>query len=222
MLATPGVHAPAARVPSRHDFCLLYKPCLCMVQVTMRSDSPQSLARRVVSESLATALLVAIVIGSGIMGERLSAGNTAVALLANTLATGAGLVMLILTFGPISGAHMNPVVTVADASQGNTRWRDVPYYVVGQILGGRRRRRLRAPHVRPRAVLRVAPRSSRRRAALQRIRGHVRPAVRHLGHEPIAAGGHAVCRHGLHHLGLLVHGIHILCQPGGHVGARRE
>jgi glycerol uptake facilitator-like aquaporin/protein-tyrosine-phosphatase len=102
----------------------------------MSSGSPQSLARRVVSEALATALLVAVVIGSGIMGERLSAGNTAVALLANTLATGAGLVMLILTFGPISGAHMNPVVTVADASQGNTRWRDVPHYVVAQVLGG--------------------------------------------------------------------------------------
>jgi glycerol uptake facilitator-like aquaporin len=69
------------------------------------------------------------------MGERLSAGNVAVALLANTLATGAGLVALILTFGPTSGAHMNPAVTLADATQGGLRWRDVPVYVIAQILG---------------------------------------------------------------------------------------
>jgi len=69
------------------------------------------------------------------MGERLSAGNVAVALLANTLATGAGLVALILTFGPTSGAHFNPAVTLADATQGGLRWRDVPVYVIAQILG---------------------------------------------------------------------------------------
>ena len=66
-----------------------------------------SLTRRAISEGLSTAFLLAIVIGSGIMGERLAGGNVAIALLANTLATGAGLVALILTFGPISGAHMN-------------------------------------------------------------------------------------------------------------------
>ena len=80
-------------------------------------------------------MLVAVVIGSGIMGESLAGGNVAVALLANTLATGAGLLALILTFGPISGAHLNPVVTVADACQGGTSWRDVPVYVVVQIAG---------------------------------------------------------------------------------------
>ena len=101
------------------------------------SVAPQaSLSRRVVAEFLGTALLVATVIGSGIMGEALAGGNTAVALLANTLATGAALVTLILTFGPISGAHMNPVVTVADASHGGTPWREVPVYIVAQILGG--------------------------------------------------------------------------------------
>jgi glycerol uptake facilitator-like aquaporin len=78
---------------------------------------------------------LATVVGSGIMGERLSAGNVAVALLANTLATGAGLVALILTFGPTSGAHLNPAVTLADATQGGLRWRDVPVYVIAQILG---------------------------------------------------------------------------------------
>jgi len=94
-----------------------------------------TLARRVVAEGLGTAFLLAIVIGSGIMGERLAGGNVAMALLANTLATGAGLVALILTFGPVSGAHMNPVVSVAEASQGGLPWREVPCYVVAQVFG---------------------------------------------------------------------------------------
>ena len=93
------------------------------------------LARRLVAEAVGTALLLATVIGSGIMGERLSGGNVAVALLANTIATGAALVALILTFGSISGAHFNPAVTLADASQGGLAWRDVPSYVAAQILG---------------------------------------------------------------------------------------
>jgi len=75
------------------------------------------------------------VVGSGIMGERLSGGNAAIALLANTLATGAALVALILTFGPISGAHLNPAVTLADAWQKGIRWIEVPGYVLAQILG---------------------------------------------------------------------------------------
>ena len=80
-------------------------------------------------------MLLATVIGSGIMGERLSGGNVALALLANTIATGAGLVALILTFGGISGAHFNPAVTVVDASQGGIRWRDVIPYVAAQLAG---------------------------------------------------------------------------------------
>jgi glycerol uptake facilitator-like aquaporin len=92
-----------------------------MGSVTSTPARP-SLTRRTVAEALGTALLVATVIGSGVMGERLSGGNVAVALLANTIATGAGLVALILTFGPISGAHFNPVVTLADASQGGVAW----------------------------------------------------------------------------------------------------
>jgi glycerol uptake facilitator-like aquaporin len=93
------------------------------------------LARRVVAEMIGTALLLATVVGSGIMGERLAGGNVAIALLANTVATGAGLVALILTFGPISGAHFNPAVTLADASQGGIAWRDACAYVVAQIAG---------------------------------------------------------------------------------------
>src|SRR5690242_11411311 len=93
------------------------------------------LGRRVVSEALGTAFLLAIVIGSGIMGERLAGGNVAIALLANTVATGAGLIPLLLTFGPISGAHLNPAVTLADAALGGRPWREVPAYVAAQIAG---------------------------------------------------------------------------------------
>jgi glycerol uptake facilitator-like aquaporin len=81
-------------------------------------------ARRIAAEAVGTAFLLAAVVGSGIMGERLAGGNVAIALLANTLATGAMLVTLILTFGPISGAHFNPTVTLADASQGGLAWRE--------------------------------------------------------------------------------------------------
>jgi glycerol uptake facilitator-like aquaporin len=94
-----------------------------------------SLGRRVTAEGVGTALLLATVVGSGIMAERLAGGNVAIALLANTIATGAGLAALILTFGGVSGAHFNPAVTVADASQGGLAWRDVGPYVVAQLAG---------------------------------------------------------------------------------------
>lgn len=94
-----------------------------------------SLGRRIAAEGIGTAFLLAAVVGSGIMGERLAGGNVAIALLANTLATGAALVALILTFGPISGAHFNPVVTLADAWQKGLPWRDVPGYLGAQITG---------------------------------------------------------------------------------------
>jgi glycerol uptake facilitator-like aquaporin len=94
-----------------------------------------SLARKLVAESLGTALLLAIVVGSGIMAERLAGGNVGLALLANTLATGAGLVVLILIFGPISGAHFNPAVSLADAWVGGLAWAQVPYYLLAQIVG---------------------------------------------------------------------------------------
>jgi glycerol uptake facilitator-like aquaporin len=92
-------------------------------------------ARRVTAEFLGTLFLLAAIVGSGIMGDRLSSGNIAIALLANSIATGAALTALILAFGPISGAHFNPVVTLADAWQGETVWRDVPLYVAAQIGG---------------------------------------------------------------------------------------
>ena len=94
-----------------------------------------SLPRRIVAEGLGTAFLLAVVIGSGIMGERLAGGNVAIALLANSLATGGGLVVLILIFGPVSGAHFNPAVTLAAATQGALPWREVCPYIAIQVLG---------------------------------------------------------------------------------------
>jgi glycerol uptake facilitator-like aquaporin len=94
-----------------------------------------TISRRVVAEVVGTAFLLAAVVGSGIMGQKLAGGNMGIALLANTLATGATLVTLIFTFGPISGGHFNPAVTLADATQGGIRWRDVPAYIGAQVLG---------------------------------------------------------------------------------------
>ena len=94
-----------------------------------------TLARRLAAEGVGTAMLLAAVVGSGIMGQRLADGNVAIALLANTVATGAALVALILTFGPISGAHFNPAVTLADASQGGVSWREAQGYVLAQVVG---------------------------------------------------------------------------------------
>jgi glycerol uptake facilitator-like aquaporin len=94
-----------------------------------------SLARRAVAEGIGTALLLTTVVGSGIMAERLAGGNVGLALLANTIATGAGLLALILTFGGISGAHFNPAVTLAEASQGALPWGDAAAYVASQLAG---------------------------------------------------------------------------------------
>ena len=101
----------------------------------LRDRVLQPLAKRVVSEAIGTAFLLAAVVGSGIMAERLSGGNGAVALLANAIATGAVLIAIILTFGAISGAHFNPAVTLADAWQGGLRWREAPFYIVAQLVG---------------------------------------------------------------------------------------
>ena len=92
-------------------------------------------ARRLVAEALGTALLLAIVIGSGIMGESLAGGNTAIALLGNTIATGAGLVVLITVFGPISGAHFNPAVSLAFALRRELPARMALAYVAAQLVG---------------------------------------------------------------------------------------
>jgi glycerol uptake facilitator-like aquaporin len=95
-----------------------------------------NLRARVTAEFLGTAFLVAAVVGSGITAERLANGNLALALLASTIATGAALVELILAFGPVSGAHFNPVVSLADAMEGGLSWADALPYVVAQLIGG--------------------------------------------------------------------------------------
>lgn len=92
--------------------------------------------RRFAAEFLGTAFLLMAVVGSGIMGERLAGGNVAIALLANTLATGAALAALILTFSPVSGAHLNPAVSLSEAITGKLAWREVPSFLVAQFAGG--------------------------------------------------------------------------------------
>lgn len=97
-----------------------------------QSNTP---AKKLVAECVGTAFLIMAVVGSGIMAETLSSGNVSLALLENTIATGAALVALILTFGPISGAHFNPAVTLADAAQGGLPWKLVPGYIIAQCVG---------------------------------------------------------------------------------------
>lgn len=94
-----------------------------------------SLTKRAAAEAVGTAFLLAGTVGSGIMAQHLSSGNTAIALLANTIATGGVLAAIILTFGPISGAHFNPAVTLSDALERGLPWREVPVYVAAQITG---------------------------------------------------------------------------------------
>ena len=94
------------------------------------------LARRVAGEAIGTALLLAAVVGSGVMAQRLAGGNVAIALLCNTIATGAALIVLILIFGPLSGAHFNPVVSAAFATRGELAWSDAGLYVAAQLAGG--------------------------------------------------------------------------------------
>jgi glycerol uptake facilitator-like aquaporin len=100
----------------------------------MMSQAP--LSQRLLAEGLGTAILVATVVGSGIMAERLASGNQAIALLGNTIPTGAILVVIITILGPISGAHFNPAVTLVFATRGITPWSEVAPYVVAQCLSG--------------------------------------------------------------------------------------
>ena len=107
-----------------------------------------NLWHKLAAELGGTAFLLATVVGSGIMGERLAAGNEAIALLANSLATGAGLFAILLTLGPVSGAHLNPAVSLALAARGDLRWKEVPGYVVAQFVGAATNGSLGAARVR--------------------------------------------------------------------------
>ena len=99
------------------------------------SEAPAALSRRLLAEGLGSALLLATVVGSGIMAELLAGGNQAIALLGNTIPTGAILVVIITIFGPVSGAHFNPAVTLVFATRGETPWSEVLPYVIAQCLG---------------------------------------------------------------------------------------
>jgi glycerol uptake facilitator-like aquaporin len=101
----------------------------------MICNANPNLSRRLAGEFIGTAMMLAAVVGSGIMAERLSGGNVAVALIANTMATGAALVALILMFAPVSGAHFNPVVSISAAMNGDLAWRDLIFYLAAQFAG---------------------------------------------------------------------------------------
>lgn len=100
------------------------------------NEASVPLPRRLLAEGLGTAILVATVVGSGIMAERLAGGNEAIALLGNTIPTGAILVVIITIFAPVSGAHFNPAVSLVFATRGEMPWREVPSYIVVQCAGG--------------------------------------------------------------------------------------
>ncbi len=181
-----------------------------------------SLARRAAAEFLGTLFLVATVVGSGIMGERLAGGNVAIALLANTIATGAALVALILAFGPISGAHLNPVVTIADAMEGGIAWREVPRYVLAQVFGGICGT-IAAHLMFGLHVVSLSRHDAQRSCSIvQRIRRHVRFASGDLGMRaaPFERGG--LCGRRLHHRRILVHGFDVLCKPRRNHCARAQ
>ena len=180
---------------------------------------PPDPSRRAVSECVGRRRCLATVVGSGIMGERLSAGNVAVALLANTLATGAGLVALILTFGPISGAHSNPVVTVADATQGENGWRRSPCMSQRKYRArcGRGRRALDVRRADFRGVTTCPCRDT---PALQRVHRDLRSARRHLGRVEDARDRRPLRGWCLHHCRVLVYGINVVRESCGHVSAR--
>ena len=174
-----------------------------------------NLRSRLAAEFLGTAFLVAAVIGSGIMGERLAGGNVAIALLANTIATGAALVALILTFGPISGAHLNPAVTLADAIEHGIPWTEAaPWPWLYSSTGRSSRSDRRASDVRPTMVLTLHTFPAWVDAGSKRVRGNIRTLVRHLGMFPTTLGSGAVRGCKLHHRRLLVYRVNLFCEPG--------
>ena len=179
-----------------------------------------SLRRRVTAEFVGTLFLVSTVIGSGIMAERLAGTNVALALLANTIATGAILVALIFTFGGISGAHFNAAVTVADALEHGMPWPEVPAYVAAQCSGGLGRDGDRASYVRAAARFTVAPRKKRRRSSVQRVRCHIWASRRDLGLLASSSQRCAVRGWSLHHGCVLVHILNVVRKPGSDYSQR--
>ncbi len=178
--------------------------------------------RKIVAEALGTAFLLAAVVGSGIMGDRLSQGNVAIALLVNTIATGATLAALILTFSSISGAHFNPAVTLAAASLDEMPWKQVPSYIAAQNRRSAERCRYRTHHVWAAPVLELSSCKARLRTRIQRICRHLWIAQCDLGLQPISLLGSCLCCRRIYYRRLLVHGVHLFCQSGSYFGAFAE
>ncbi len=190
----------------------------------MLSDKARNrmdLQRRAAAEFLGTGFLLAAVVGSGIMGERLSSGNAAVALLANSIATGAALTVLILTFGPISGAHLNPAVTLTAAMQTAIAWRDVPAYIAAQVSGA-------FAGVAAANLMFSLPifyfdaRSSRSRSVIGRVCCDFRVDRDHLVLRAVPDVGYSICSCRVYHVGVLVHILDIICESCGHSGSGRN
>ena len=178
------------------------------------------MTRRIAAEAIGTALLLAAVVGSGIMGERLAGGNVAIALLANTLATGAMLVALILTFGPISGAHFNPAVTLADRLAGRAALDSVKCLasvIAAQIAGAFAG--VAAAHLMFGEAVFSASRHVRSGGAnVQRVCRNIRTARGDPGMCTVSLDRRSIRGGRLHHRRVLVHVVDILCQPGCNPG----
>ncbi len=171
----------------------------------------QPLAKRVVAEALGTFFLLAAVVGSGIMAERLANGNTALALLANTAATGAALVALIISFGSMSGAHFNPVVTLAFAFRHDLFWRDVPLYLLAQFVGGIGG--VIAANLMfglPAVFASNHPRNGDG-PTIQRVHCDTRIVKCDSGNQPLNHCRCRGCRWSLHKRSILVYGFNVLC-----------
>ena len=184
------------------------------------SKASLPLSRRLLAEALGTAILVATVVGSGIMAERLAGGNQAIALLGNTIPTGAILVVLITILGPVSGAHFNPAVSLVFAGRGEFAWRELTPYVVVQCLGGI------CGTVIAHLMFDLAPlmigtdRAQRAVAMVCGGRGHVHPRARDPRRHPLRAAGDPVAGGADHHGGVLVHVVDLVRQSRGDAGAR--
>ena len=173
------------------------------------------MTRRLVAEALGTLILVMAVVGSGIMAEKLGGGNQALALLCNTIATGAVLYVIITIFAPVSGAHFNPVVSLAAALRGELDWRSTFAYVVVQIAGGC----VGAVLAHLMFGLDLIQLGSTARTGLgqwtRRIHRHVRADRDHSRLRAVQARGSRDRGRALHHLSLLVHCLDLVRQPCG-------